>query len=96
MDLNKYNFTTAEFEMLNDALEHLPNKGDAAEIFHGILSAMNRKETPQSLEEKLELRKKEKEAEKKDVLENVRVLQGKLISLKRDIERETQANTNTP
>ena len=93
MDLNKYDFTNADFEMLNDALENLPNKDDAGDMFkellHGVFEPKQAVETYQA---KLERERVAKQQKRKAVIENVRVLQAKLIMLRRDLQQENKVN----
>lgn len=77
--------TDKDFDMINEALENLPSKDAAGRLFTGLFKTMLIKD-----EEKLkEMQKKdsEEEAERKHELkllkEDIRILQSKIIQLKR-------------
>jgi chaperonin cofactor prefoldin len=78
------NLTEKDFQLLVDGLEALPERGAAGELVGDLLFGMLDKDNPNS-EGRSELKKhKEKLKTERELLkDDVRVLQGKLIMLKR-------------
>jgi hypothetical protein len=85
------NLTLKDFDMILDALEHLPFADDSKFMMTAMLDMIIKKESPEELDRRLSA-KVEALKEKKDLLtEDVAILKGKIIAIK----REAQAH-NTP
>lgn len=86
MDIKEINFTEEDFELIIEALEFLPHKGTSGKIMASLIGAMLTRDDPQGREEIKRQQMADERAErvKNDLLkENIRILQSKLIMLKR-------------
>jgi len=91
MKLEDLQLTEQEFTMLFEALENLPNKGDAGEIMGTMFESMFAKESGENAKDffaKKRLERAQKEREKILLIENTRILQGKLLMIKRQMQSE--------
>lgn len=77
--------TEKDFDMMVEGLEELPNKGAAGDMLVDLFSSAMLDDGPEKDKFKKEREAENKKAERKKELvkENVRVLQGKLITMKR-------------
>lgn len=83
--------TNEDFAMLMDALEHLPAKNMGNEILSAMMDATLASRSPQQKAEIERKRKTEAEnmrKERNDVIEQVRLLQAKIIMMKRLLIQE--------
>lgn len=85
-EIEKLNFSEADFKLLNEGLECLPNKDIGGELMIGLLSAMVSKDDP-DLKLKMDLQRKQDKTKadqaKALMIEEVRILQGKVLMLQR-------------
>lgn len=81
--------TSEDFKLLVDGLDALPEKGTAGEmmgdLFLGLLSKGD-EETMAKHKAQREADKRKREKEKEVMSENVKILQGKLLMLKRYLD----------
>jgi hypothetical protein len=79
------NLTTKDFDLLVEGLDELPNKGVAGDLMVSMLIAGLSKDDAQREEQmrKREIEMKKKEDAKVFLKEEVKILQGKLLMLKR-------------
>jgi hypothetical protein len=85
-DLQNLSLTENDFKLLVDGLDELPNKGATGEIFSALLSNMVLKDDPEAkakFENDREVEKQKRLKEKDLMMEEVKILQGKLLLLKR-------------
>ncbi len=83
------NLTEDDFKLLVDGLDALPERGLAANIMGDLMMAMvtkNDEESQRKMLEDRERKQKAKEHEKMMLRENVKILQGKLLMLKRYLQ----------
>lgn len=87
------NLTEADFTMLIDALEHLPNKDDKKEIFNTLFGGIRQK--PENVDKYFEDRRRvleAKEEAKKEFIDDIKILQGKLLVAKRELTKAASPN----
>lgn len=90
--------TESDFDMIVEGLDELPNKGAAGEIMidlmeHALVSEeMKLSPEWQEKKEKEELEKKEEQKAKEQQKEDIKILQGKLLMLKRFLIEESLLN----
>jgi hypothetical protein len=79
------NLTTKDFDLMVEGLDELPNKGIAGEMIGTMLTSMLLKDDENREKElkKRELEAKKKEDAKAFLKEEIKILQGKLLMLKR-------------
>jgi hypothetical protein len=85
-NLENLDLTEKDFDLLVQGLDALPEKGAAGEIMVGLLGAMMSKgddEAKMKFESDREKERKQKEGERLLLTEDIRILQGKLLMLKR-------------
>lgn len=88
--LKNLGLTNEDFKLIFDGLETLPNSGLAGSMFGDLLGMMLSKDATE--EEKAEAkRQREREHRRRDqerqrVIEDIRILQGKLLTMKRIME----------
>lgn len=90
-NLKNLNLTERDFEILVEALEFLPNKGDAGEIVGDLLTGLfldAKDEKMQTFKKEMELKKIEAKKNKESVKEDVQILAGKLLMFKRFLKSE--------
>ncbi len=88
MDILKdLNLTDKDFKLLVNGLEALPDAGSSGELISGIMMRMMAKDGPPGFLEKLkhdETREAlKRKHEKENLIEDVKILQGKLLMFKR-------------
>jgi len=85
MEIPKLKLSNREFKLIFDGLENLPNKDAAGEIMLGLMTAAICKtdEEKEKMKRTNAEEKEKKEAEKEMLLEDIKILQAKLIQLKR-------------
>jgi hypothetical protein len=97
-NLNELQLTQNDFQLLNDGLEMLPEKGLTGEMFSDLLGAMmlkDNEEAKQKHETEMEFRRKKREREAEIMKEEIRILQGKLLQFKRYLkENELLSEAN--
>lgn len=84
--LQQLNLTEKDFDLLIEGLDVLPEKGLSGELMGDLLGAMLSKDDPDGKNKFLierDKRRKEKEDHKKSLIEDIKILQGKLLMLKR-------------
>lgn len=84
--LKHLNLTEQDFQMIVDGLEQLPHRNDMGEMMGELLVGVFAKDGDESavkMKSEREQRMKKAQDAKKQIIEDVRVLQGKLIMLKR-------------
>lgn len=86
MDIKDLELTDQDFQLLVDGLDALPEKGLAGEMIGDLFVGMLGKDNEEGME-KLK-REREEKRRKQDILkqqqkEEIRILQGKLLMLKR-------------
>src|SRR5450631_4113804 len=85
-ELENLNLTEEDFTLLQEALEHMPSKDLAGKLMFNMIEHMVGEKTPEAIEQrkaKMISDERKEQAKKQQVVEDVRVLQGKLIQLKR-------------
>lgn len=83
--LKNLGLTDEDFQMLSDGLDALPEKGEAAALMMDVIS-MSMLKTPedrQAYVEKEKIKTRQRFKEKEAKMEGIRILQGKILSLKR-------------
>lgn len=89
--LKQLNLTEDEFKMIVDGLDQLPNKGNIGDMMIHMLTASMSKDNPEAkakMEAELEKESRKKELEKEILIENIKILQGKLLLFKRFLQQE--------
>lgn len=83
--LRMLNLTMKDFDLIVEGLDELPNKGVAADMMVSILMAgfIKDEEARASEMNKKEIEMKRKEEAKAFMKEEIKILQGKLLMLKR-------------
>lgn len=83
--LKHLNLTDKDFEMIVQGLEQLPHKNDTAEIMGELLISAFAKDDAHAdkMKSERENRMRKMQDDKKQIIEDVRILQGKLLMLKR-------------
>lgn len=82
--LKELNLTENDFQLLVDGLDALPEKGAAGNIMVDLLGmSMLEGEARAEFEKKRDEDNKKRDREKQILIENVRILQGKLLMMKR-------------
>lgn len=85
-EIEKLNFSEADFKLLNEGLEFLPSKDLSGELMIGILSSIMAKDDPDAKAKMDYDRKQERiksERAKALMIEEIRILQGKILMLQR-------------
>jgi len=91
MDIKHLELTEQDFALLLEGLESLPEKGTAGEMMGMLLEGMITDKSPEAQAKmKYERERRSKELQKKrdDQKEDIRILQGKLIMLKRWLQTQ--------
>ena len=88
--LKHLNLTEKDFDMIVEGLDHLPNKTLPGEMLKDMMSAMltKDKESMEKLTHDRERKYKEMENNKRELREDIKILQGKLLMLKRYLMQE--------
>lgn len=83
--LKNLNLTENDFQLMVDGLDALPEKGIAGNMMVDILShsLMKDPEEREKFERERNKEKAKRDQEKAILIENVRILQGKLLTMKR-------------
>lgn len=83
--LKNLNLTDNDFKMLIDGLDALPQRGQIGELMVDLLAStmIKNPESRIKIERELELKKKKQESAKEILIEDAKILQGKLLMLKR-------------
>ena len=83
--IKNLNLSDNDFKMLIDGLDALPQRGQIGELMVDLLAStmIKNPESKIKIERELELKKKKHEAEKEILIEDAKILQGKLLMLKR-------------
>lgn len=85
-EIQNLNLSESDFKMINDGLESLPSRDLAGDVMMSILGAAFLKDDPAEKQKFLDERKSEeakKKREKELLIEEVRILQGKMLMLQR-------------
>lgn len=85
-ELKNVNLTEKDFDLMVEALDNLPNANAAGDLFGLLLTSLVTHDDPEAkikIQAERERTKKEAEYQKKILTEEVRLLQGKLIAVKR-------------
>ena len=84
MDIKDINLSEEDFKTIFDALECLPERGAAGSILGGLMGTLIPEgKVREEYEKRAEQMERKRQREKEILTENVRLLQGKLIMLKR-------------
>lgn len=87
-EIEQLNLTEADFKLLNEGLDCLPNKDMGGELMMALLTSMVAKDDPE-MKSKIESDRKsenlKRERAKQMVIEEVRILQGKILLLQRHL-----------
>lgn len=96
--LKHLNLTERDFELIINGLEELPNKNQVGELLGDLMLGMVSKDDPEAhakikreREERMRNAKKERDMEKEDI----KILQGKLLMLKRYLIEQDAFNQAT-
>ncbi len=90
-ELKHLNLTERDFDLLVDGLEALPEKGMGGEMLADLLGALMFKEDGDAKNKMIAHReKKQKSKEQQNIVlkEDIKILQGKLLMLKRYLMQE--------
>ncbi len=90
MELKDLELSEKDFQLLIDGLEALPHKSEAAEMFGDIFLGLLSKDDDgiKKIEKERERRKLAKDAEKAMLVEDIKILQGKIVMLKRLLQSD--------
>lgn len=94
-ELKHLNLTEKDFDLLVEGLDSLPEKGMAGELMGDLLGAMLSKDDSEGKNKfQLEREKKqrEKEIRQREMKEDIKILQGKLLMLKRYLSQQGALN----
>lgn len=94
MEMQQLNLCERDFALIIEALDHLPQKNIASDLMTDILKGMvatSEEERKQIVQEKV-LREIKQKAEKEALIEEVRILQGKLLLFKRTLIEKNALN----
>lgn len=82
------NLTEDDFQLIVDGLDALPEKGAAGEVIGDMLGMMLCKddESKEKMAAERQKNRDKKEASKQQMKENIKILQGKLLMLKRHLQ----------
>jgi len=87
-DLQKLDLSEKDFDLIVDGLENLPNKHVAGHMMGDMIAEMvSRNGTPTKFKDLLEEKKKKDENERLLLVEDVKILQGKILMLKRYLKQ---------
>jgi hypothetical protein len=84
--LKHLNLTERDFELIIDGLEELPNKNQMGEMMGDLLMGVMSKDDPDAhtkIKAERELRLAKKRKDEQLIKEDIKILQGKLLMLKR-------------
>ena len=85
-DLKQLNLTEKDFDLIVEGLDTLPEKGIAGELMGGLFEAILTKDDP-TIKDKWQIerekRQREREVKNRMLKEDIKILQGKLLMLKR-------------
>lgn len=87
--LEELNLTERDFNILIDGLEHLPSKDAASDLMFDLLTMSLMKDDPAAkaqMKEEKAAQDKKKKVEKELLLEDIKILQGKLTLFKRYLQ----------
>lgn len=95
--LKHLNLTEKDFQLIIDGLDHLPNKNDAGEIMSDFfVGVFDKHSPPDKIIEKIkrdkEVRDRSRKREKDILKEDIKILQGKLLMLKRHLIEQGALN----
>jgi hypothetical protein len=85
-ELKHLNLTEKDFDLLVEGLDSLPEKGIAGELMGDLLHAMLSKDDSEGKSKfqiEREKKQKDKELKQREMKEDIKILQGKLLMLKR-------------
>ncbi len=94
MELQHLELTEKDFQMIIQGLDCLPDRGAVGEFMMDMIVGIlpTRNETEEMKKERLirerEEKERKKEKEKEILKEDIRILQGKLLQLKRFLQQE--------
>lgn len=95
--LQQLNLTENDFKMLVDGLDALPEKGLAGEMMGDlIVGMMTDKSNPEAMEKvkkEREMKQAKAKKDKETMVEDIKILQGKLLMLKRYLQQQGALNT---
>lgn len=84
--LKHLNLTERDFELIIDGLDQVPNKNQAGEMLGDLMLGMLTKDDPEvaaKMKAEREDRQRKAKKEKDLMVEEIKILQGKLLMLKR-------------
>lgn len=91
MDIKDLQLTEQDFQLLVDGLDSLPEKGLAGEMMGELFVGMMAKDNPEAQEKwkrDRAIEQRKKETAKQQLKDDVRILQGKLLMLKRWMQQQ--------
>jgi|GEM_PF-6448131 len=97
INIQTLDLTEKDFDLIIAGLDHLPQKSLAGDMITDLMSTIIEDKLPddRNAQSRFEMLKRDRdkkakmrEAEKKDLVEDVRILQGKLLILKRYLKQE--------
>lgn len=87
--IKQLNLTEKDFQLLVDGLDALPEKGAAGSMMVDLIgAAMLKDEDRPEFERKRKAESEKRERERKNMMDDIRILQGKLLILKRHLITE--------
>lgn len=96
-DLRQLELTEKDFNMIVEGLDALPGKDLAGDMLVDLLNASMMKdqseEAKRQFENKIIARRKEKETNSRQLKEDIKILQGKMLLLKQHLMQEQALNT---
>lgn len=78
--------TESDFKLMIDGLDALPEKGIASDMMGFMLDGLLADKNPEAADKRVrerELKAKTEDSKKEELRENIKILQGKLLMLKR-------------
>ena len=90
-ELKHLNLTEKDFDLMVEGLDSLPEKGMAGELLGDLFGSMLMEEDSEAkikFENERDKKRKEKEAKQREMREDIKILQGKLLMLKRYLIEE--------
>ena len=94
-ELKHLNLTEKDFDLLVEGLDSLPEKGRAGELMGDLLGAMlsnDDSEGKNKFQLEREKKQREKEIRQREMKEDIKILQGKLLMLKRYLSQQGALN----
>lgn len=96
--LQSLNLNENDFKLIIDGLDCLPEKGFAGEMMGDLLMGMIAKDDPlaqEKMKQEREKSRRDREMKKAAIVDDIKILQGKLLMLKRYLMEQGALNETT-